>query len=183
MDFDYAIKPNLKNVEETVPYSVTGSGLFGWQNSLYRFAHPTTPEPILTIIDYIPDYNGNFIKPGHYILALSNDKEFLLLIEGRELIAIIPVFKIAENKDELKKHYERQEREKSGKKYERKKFETKNERVRRLIDGVKKDRHEAPIEDFVYRNASIEYIKDGQYYLVTYENGFIRAFGAIKVKN
>lgn len=182
MDLDYTVKPNLKNVEETMPYSTSASGLYGYQNSIYRFAHPTTPEPVLTIVDYIPDYNGNFINPGHYILALSNDKDFLLLIEGRELIAVIPVFKITENKDELKKHYERQEREKSGKKYERKKFETKNERIRRLIDGTRKDRHEAPIEDFVYRNAAIEYVQDGQYYLITYENGFIRAFGAIKCK-
>ena len=90
------------------------------------------------------------------------------------LIALLP---------ELKKHYERMEKEKSGKKFKRKKFETKNDRVRRLIDTAKDDRHEAPIEDFVYRNANIEYIKDGQYYLVTYENGFIRAFGAIKIKN
>ena len=183
MDLDYAVKPNLKNIEETIPYSVSQSGLFNGQKSIYRFAHPTTPEPVLTIIDFIPDYNGNFIKPGHYILALSNDREFLLLIEGRELIAVIPVFKIAENKDELEKMYKRTQAEKSGEKYKRKKFESKNERVRRLIDTTKALRHEAPIEDFVYRNASIEYIKEGGYYLITYENGYIRAFGAIKLRN
>lgn len=182
MDLDYAVKPNLKNVEETIPYGTTYSGLFIGQNPIYRFAHPTTPEPILTIVDYIPDYNGNFIKPGHYILALSNDRDFLLLIEGRELVAVIPVFKLSEDKDELAKHYERMDRESSGKKFKRKKFESKNERIRRLIDTAKDIRHEAPVEDFVYRNAEIEYVREGQYYLITYENGFIRAFGAIKVK-
>jgi len=30
--------------------------------------------------------------------------------------------------------------------------------------------------------ASIEYIKEGSYYLVRYEKGVIRAWGAIKVK-
>lgn len=183
MDFDYAVKPNLRNVETTIPYGFSYSGLFIGQQSIYRFAHPTTPEPILTILDYIPDYNGNFIKPGHYILALSDDKEFLLLIESQKLIAVIPVFKISENKAELKKMYKEMEEKKQGKNKKKKRFETKAERVRRLTDTLREERHEAPIEDFVYRNAEIEYIKDGAYYLITYENGYIRAFGAIKLKN
>lgn len=183
MDLDYSIKPNLRNVEDTVPYSFSQSGLFIGQDAIYKYAHPTTPEPILTIVDYIPDYNGNFIKPGHYILALSDDKEFLLLIESHNLIAIIPVFKIAENKDELNKMYTKMKEEKTGKNKKKKRFETKDERVKRLISRAKEERHEAPLEDFVYRNASIEYNKDGSYYLVTYENGYIRAFGAIKVRN
>ena len=29
-------------------------------------------------------------------------------------------------------------------------------------------------------DATIEYIKEGGYYLITYEKGFIRAWGAIK---
>ena len=183
MDFDYTVKPNLKNVEETIPYTFMDSGLFIGQNSIYKQAHPSTPEPILTIVDYIPDYNGNFIKPGHYTLALSDDKEFLLLIESLQLIATIPVFKIAENKEELAKLHKRIQDEKSGKKYKRPKFESKQDRIKRLIKTTKTERHETQIEDFVYRNASIEYIKEGQYYLITYENGYIRAFGAIKVNN
>ena len=182
MDFDYTVKPNLRNVEGTIPYSFSQSGLFVSQDSIYRYSLPSTPEPVLTIVDYIPDYNGNFIKPGHYILALSDDKEFLLLIESHNLVAVIPVFKIAENKEELQKMYKLMEEEKSGKNKKKKKFESKHEQIRRLIDTSKDIRGEAPVEDFTYRNATIEYIKDGAYYLITYENGYIRAFGAIKCK-
>ena len=32
-------------------------------------------------------------------------------------------------------------------------------------------------------NAQIEYIEEGGYYLITYENGMYRAWGAIKVRN
>lgn len=182
MDLDYAVKPNLRNVETTIPYGFSYSGLFIGQQSIYRFAHPTNPEPVLTIKDYIPDYNGNFIHPGHYTLALSDDREFLLLIESQKLIAVIPVFKLSENKVELEKMYQEMEDKAKGKK-KKKRFETKEERVRRLTDTLRKERHEAPIEDFVYRNAEIEYVKDGSYYLITYENGYIRAFGAIKLKD
>ena len=44
-------------------------------------AIPTDEQPTLSIVDAIPDFNGNFIKPGFYELALSNDREFLYLIE------------------------------------------------------------------------------------------------------
>ena len=182
MDFDYTVKPNLRNVEGTIPYSFSQSGLFVGQDSIYRYSHPSTPEPVLTIVDYIPDYNGNFIKPGHYILALSDDREFLLLIESHKLVAVIPVFKIAENKEELQKMYKRMAEEKEGKNKKKKFRETKHEQIKRLIDTSKDLRGEAPIEDFTYRNATIEYVKDGAYYLITYENGYIRAFGAIKCK-
>ena len=96
---------------------------------------------------------------------------------------MIPVFKISENKAELEKMYKEMEEKKQGTNKKKKRFETKAERVRRLTDTLREERHEAPIEDFVYRNAEIEYIKDGAYYLITYENGYIRAFGAIKLKN
>ena len=37
-------------------------------------------------------------------------------------------------------------------------------------------------KEYEHMEASIEYIKDGGYYLIMYEKGFIRAWGAIKVK-
>ena len=40
-----------------------------------------------------------------------------------------------------------------------------------------------PDEDKVNMEASIEYIKDGNYYLIKYERGSIRAWGAIKSCN
>ena len=54
-------------------------------------------------VDYIYDYNGNYIAPGMYEIALSDDKEFLLLIESHKLIAVIPVFKLAQNDAEVEK--------------------------------------------------------------------------------
>ena len=39
-----------------------------------------------------------------------------------------------------------------------------------------------PPQEYEHMEASIEYVKDGGYYLIMYEKGFIRAWGAIKVK-
>ena len=35
-------------------------------------------------------------------------------------------------------------------------------------------------EDEIYQEASIEYIKEGGYYLIRYERGDVKAWGAIK---
>ena len=40
-----------------------------------------------------------------------------------------------------------------------------------------------PDKEYIHMEASIEYIKEGGYYLLFYEKGFIRAWGAIKVKS
>ena len=39
-----------------------------------------------------------------------------------------------------------------------------------------------PQKEYVHMEATIDYIKEGRYYLIRYEKGYIRAWGAIKVK-
>ena len=98
------LTPALRDIEylaPCAPYPRTPSGITVHEKTIYRYSIPTDEQPNLIIVNYIPDYNGNFIKPGHYQLALSDDKEFLYLIESRNLIAVIPVFKLAENEKEL----------------------------------------------------------------------------------
>ena len=40
-----------------------------------------------------------------------------------------------------------------------------------------------PPREYEHMEASIVYIKEGGYYLIMYEKGFIRAWGAIKMQN
>ena len=82
---DGILTPALRDINylaPCAPYPMTPSGITVHEDAIYRYAIPTDEQPVLTIIDYIPDYNGNFIKPGHYELALSNDREFLYLIQS-----------------------------------------------------------------------------------------------------
>ena len=37
-----------------------------------------------------------------------------------------------------------------------------------------------PPQEYVHMQATIDYIKEGEYYLIMYEKGYIRAWGAIK---
>lgn len=181
---DGIITPRLRDIDylaPSAPYPAVPSGITVHQKTIYRYSIPTDEQPTLTIQNYIPDYNGNFIKPGHYELALSDDKEFLYLLESKDLIAIIPVFKIDENEKELKLYYESK---KNLSKEDKKKLNKKKrkEKFQKIIDAKYAKTGATPPQEYIHTDATIEYIKSRGYYLIKYEKGFIRAWGAIKVK-
>lgn len=176
--------PILKDIDylaPSAPYPSVPSGLTVHQGTIYRYAVPTDEQPSLIITDYIPDYNGNFIPPGIYELALSNDREFLYIIESKDLIAVLPVFKIAENKEELRKYQEKIDAASKENKKELKK-KKRQAKLQAIIDKKYAKTGATVPKEYEHTDASIEYIKEGGYYLIMYEKGFIRAWGAIKIK-
>lgn len=185
---DGILTPALRDIDylaPSAPYPVTPSGITIHQNTIYRYSIPTDEQPVLIIKDYIPDYNGNFITPGYYQLALSDDREFLYLIESRNLIAVIPVFKLAENESELKKYRDKNREltksERKEVKLEEKKKKREEKRKKIIEAKYAKTGATLPNKDYVHMDAQIDYIKEGGYYLIRYEKGFIRAWGAIKI--
>ncbi len=180
---DGIVTPALRDIDylaPAAPYPVIPSGITVHQNTLYRYAVPTDEQPILTIVNAIPDFSGNFIKPGHYTLALSDDREFLYLIESRDLIAVIPVFKLAENEAELKKYRKNNKELSKADKAELRKKQRKD-RFKAIIDAKYAKTGATPPKEYEHMEASIEYVKNGGYYLIMYEKTFLRAWGAVKV--
>lgn len=181
MLIDADLQPNHKVIDETLLYPRIPSGLTEGQNALVRYQHSSLKEPVLKLADYIYDYEGNYIAPGMYELALSDDKEFLLLLESHKLVAVIPVFKLAQNQAEVKKQQELAKQK--NKKFFKKRKVKYEEKVKEILRQKYAEDAITPPEDFTYMNAEIEYIVEGGYYLITYENGMYRAWGAIKVRN
>lgn len=180
--------PALRDIDylaPCAPYPRTPSGITIHQNPIYRYSIPTEEQPTLTIVDYIPDYNGNFISPGYYQLALSDDRDFLYLIESKKLIAVIPVFKLAENESELKKYRNKNKDLTKSEQKDLKKQERKSRRKQKINDIIEKKYAQTgstmPEKEYTHMEASLDYIKEGGYYLIRYEKGFIRAWGAIKI--
>lgn len=178
---DHGVPPNVKVIDETLLYPIYPSGLNENQSSIDRYRHSSLKEPVLKLADYIYDYNGNYIAPGMYELALSDDKEFLLLIESHKLIAVIPVFKLAENEAEVEKIRQAQIKKNRKIKCGKNRFQDNMRKI--LMKKYAETAITPPEEDYVYMNAEIEYVENGGYYLITYENGMYRAWGAIKVRN
>ena len=91
-------------------------------------------------------------------------------MQSKKPLAIFPVFKIEEDisfegRENDKKYQKIKEKEKK----EREKVNKKRRKA-----GMKED------EEIVNMQASIEYIKDGDYFLIKYERDKIRAWSAIK---
>lgn len=183
---DGIITPAIRDIDylaPCAPYPQTPAGITVHEGAIYRYNIPTDEQPTLSIIDYIPDFNGNFIRPGYYQLALSDDRDFLYLIESKNLVAVIPVFKLAENEEELKKYRDKTTLTKEEKKELKReeKQSKRQEKFRKIIEAkYAKTGATPPPKDYIHMDATIEYIKEGGYYLIMYEKGFIRAWGAIK---
>lgn len=179
---DGIVTPALRDIDylaPAAPYPVIPSGITVHQDSIYRYSITTDEQPTLLIADYIPDHNGNFIVPGYYQLALSDDREFLYLIESKELKAVIPVFKLAENITEMKKLYAPKKELTKKQKQERAK-KKRQDKFKKIIETKYAVTGATPPQDYEHMEADIEYVKEGGYYLIRYEKGYIRAWGAIK---
>lgn len=178
------VPPNMKVIDDVVLYPRNPSGLTEYQNSIYRYSLPDSKQPVLRLSDYIIDYNGGYLSPGMYELALSDDKEFLLIIQSGKLLAVIPVFKLAEDEQAVQEYRNKMLMD-SHKKYKPRKLRYKEKLQKVLRAKYAEDAITPPAadEDYTYMNATIEYIEEGGYYLVTYENGMYRAWGAIKTRD
>lgn len=164
---------NVLNYPTIRPYPIQPmetSGVSLGSQAIYRYSLRDSDFPIVTIVDKISDLNGDTIQPGHYELALSDEKDFLILMQTKNPIAIIPVFKVEENKKAFTEQHS-------------KKFERKQKKIKKEREKTNKKRAEVgmpPDEEKIHKEAEIEYIIDGNYWLLKYEKGPIRAWGAIK---
>ncbi len=145
------------------------SGYFVGSQAIYRYSLKDSDYPTVIVCDALYDNEGGIIYPGHYELALTDSREFLILLQSKTPRAVIPVIKIEEDdteqarlnnktvKKELKK--EQKAREKTNKK-----------RARVAMP---------PDEPKIYSEASLEHHPDG-YYIIKYQRGTIKAWGVFK---
>lgn len=163
----------LVPIEEIMPYAPYMSypaGLKDSDKAIFRYALNSSSFPNLIIVEPIYDNEGNSIAPGYYGLVLSDDRQFLILAQGDKAIASFPVFKFEEDRIALEKL--------KDKKYL--KEQAKKAKAQAKVDAKRAKRGVPPEEKEVYMNATMDYHKDGDYYLIKYERDRIRAWGAIK---
>lgn len=159
-----------KEIRAYPPQPQEVSGIVEGTGSIYRYSLKESEYPTLIIIDPIFDGNKDVIAPGHYELALSDNMDFLIIMQSKKPLAIIPVFKIEEDKttlDEQRTHNYKKRQKKLEK--ERAKTNKKRAKVGMTPDYEK-----------INMDASIEYNEKGDYFLIKYEKGTIKAWGAIK---
>lgn len=148
------------------------AGVIDGSQAIYRYSLRESSYPTLSIVDEISDSQGNIIPPGHYELALSDERDFLILMQSKKPIAIIPVFRV----DVDMSTYAVVKDKKALKKEKKEKKEIAKTNAKRAKQGM------PPVnpEKDIYQEATIEYIPAGGYYLIRYERGDVKAWGAIK---
>lgn len=148
------------------------AGLIVGTEAIYRYGLRESSYPTLSLVDELTDGKGNVIPAGHYELALSDERDFLILIQSKRPLAIIPVFKVDIDMSE----YSQVRDKKSLKKQKKEEKEIAKTNKKRAKQGM------PPVndEEDIYQEASIEYVPAGNYYLIRYERGDVKAWGAIK---
>ncbi len=157
------VRPYPQEPQET-------SGYYVGTQAIYRYSLKDSDYPTLIITDPLFDNVGGVINSGYYELALSDMRDFLILIQSKNPVAVIPVIKVEEDAAEAARLNNKKVK-KELKKEEKVRKDTNEKRAK---VGMKPDEPE------VHMEASIEYVPDGQYYLIKYQRGTIKAWGAFK---
>ena len=148
------------------------AGLVVGTQSFYNYGLRESSYPTLSLVDELKDAYGNIIPPGHYELALSDERDFLILIQSKQALAIIPVFKVEVDMSEYAQVHDKKSLKKK-KKEEKEIAKTNAKRAKQGIPPINEDQD-------IYQEASIEWVPSGSYYLIRYERDDVKAWGAIK---
>lgn len=157
------VRPYPQQPQET-------SGYYVGTQAIYRYSLKDSDYPTLIITDPLFDNAGGVITSGYYELALSDMRDFLILIQSKNPVAVIPVIKIEEDATEAV----RLNNKKVKKELKKEEKARKDTNEKRSKVGMKPDEPE------IHMEASIEYVPTGQYYLIKYQRGAIKAWGAFK---
>lgn len=146
------------------------SGYYVGSQSIYRYSLKDSEYPTITIVDPLYDNHGEVVKPGYYELALSDMRDFLILLESKQPVAVIPVIKVEEDATEQKRLNNRTVKKELKKE---KKLREKTNKKRARV-GMPEDTPK------IFMEAEIEYNEKEGYYLIKYQKDTIKAWGAFK---
>jgi hypothetical protein len=165
----------FKTLDKMLPargQNIYHSGLKDKDSGFVKYGPKSSDQPTLLIPEALYDQDRNVIPAGYYELLLSEDRQTLLLAQSDKIIAVIPVFKVEEdhNQEKIAQPMDNKSQKKFDK--EQKKQAKKNKKL--IAEGKMLEEPE------IYNNATIDYNENGDYYLIKYERGKVRAWGTIK---
>lgn len=89
--------PKIREFEDILTYPAYGTGIYDRDKAVYTLSLDKTKNPNM-ICPYILKDGENTLEPGYYEVALSDDRRYLLLIQSRELKALVPTTKVVVQK-------------------------------------------------------------------------------------
>ncbi len=95
--FDDFKIPKIREFEDIVTFTDQKAGIYDKDKAIYMYALDKTKNPNM-LCPYVLGDGENHIDPGYYEVALSDDRRYLLLIQSRELKALVPAIKVVVQK-------------------------------------------------------------------------------------
>lgn len=155
--------PKIREYEDTV-ISPVRTGLYDYDKAVYRHALDKTSNPNLALPFVLFDGEKR-LETGHYELALSDDRKYLLLIQSQELKALVPAIKVVyKRSDDYQNRVEEIEKEKA-------KLEKKRKTTKKLDEELENIKQ-------LELNAKIYDSKEG-YYVIEYKKFNTYAWGYV----
>ncbi len=140
---------------------------------IYKMAYPSSIYPVLNLGYPIYDNLGNKLEPGHYEVALSVDRKYLLLIQSKKLVARIPVISVEFDKEKYDENYEKaEELKRLIEKYQIK-------RNRKRVNQYKQELEYFNRKLLAQNKAEIDN-SNTEHFIITYRCNFATAVGYIK---
>ena len=157
--------PKIRDFDDLFPYPTYKTGIYDKDKAPYVYSLDKTENPNMTC-PYILRSGENSLDPGYYEVALSDDKRYLLLIQSRELKALVPAVKVVVQKDNgaYAKRVREIEQEKIKKKKKRKNTNK--------LDNELKNMKELELKAKIYDS------KEG-YYVIEYKKFNVYAWGYV----
>ena len=163
--FDDFKIPKIREFEDLTTFPAYETGIYERDKALYRLKLDKTKNPNM-ICPYELKDGEETLSPGYYEVALSDDKRYFLLIQSRELKALVPAIKVIQQK--RSNAYEKRVSEIEE---ERKKLQKKRKTTQKLDDEL------ANMQELEL-NAKISDSKQG-YYIIEYKKFDTYAWGYV----
>lgn len=163
--FDDFHIPKIREFEDLITFPAEKTGIYDRDKAKYTLSLDKTANP--NMICPFALYDGeDYLQPGYYEVALSDDRRYLLLIQSRELKALIPAIKVVVQKrsDSYEKRVQEIEQEKE-------KLKKKNKTTKKL-DAELVNMKELEIRAKIYDS------KEG-YYIIEYQKFNVYAWGYV----
>ena len=95
--FDDFQIPKIREFEDLTNFSAYKTGIYDRDKAVYTLSLDKTKNPNM-VSPFVLRDGDNFLEPGHYEVALSDDRRYLLLIQSKELKALVPTIKVVVQK-------------------------------------------------------------------------------------
>ncbi len=165
--FDDFKLPKIRDFEDLLQFPPEAAGIRP-QEKGYFHPLPKTQRPNM-INPFVLHDGENTLEPGYYEVALSDDKRYLLLIQSRQLKALVPALKVVVQQQSDADLNKRQEE-----------FEKEKKKLKRKKRNVKRLENQYANEEELDMSAKIYDSKKG-YYVIEYNRKNVYAWGYIPI--